>query len=244
MSPNSWGNKITQLLESTLKTSDAVLNIETMADIDAALLDYEFDVDGRENEQNRRTAYCMSTLQSVFAVAKNWRDITKRYAYAKTHIGRPGSRFPEPYLDNWADDKLGCRLKLKARSGQLLLNARQADRGKAGGCAARCLCCDENSPETLQHFLIQCPAFNEEREAMVGRVHEALDALARKDPIGVSMSVADFDCSGPAEKVQVLLGSQTGCPVIDTRIDRACRKYLKRCWVIRETAQLNIVSLS
>ena len=80
---------------------------------------------------------------------------------------------------------------------------------------------------------------------MIGRVHAAIDTRERKAPPGLALlSVADFESFGPTAKTQLVLGSQTGYPVIDTRIDRACRSVFEEMLESkkREEMQLSLIA--
>ena len=131
------------------------------------------------------------------------------------------------------DDPSGVRLKMLARSNQLLLNTIQASRARCGGIAARCSCCDQVVPESMAHFILHCPAYECEREKMLRKVNEAL----------VRVDLADsFAMSSDAEKITTLLGKQSGSPIVDRLVDRAVRKFLKNSWKIRENLHSSLLA--
>ena len=231
----NWGSKILRVLRSARVDDSLGLNVSNADELQQLLKQREFDVDLRERDDLRREVESMSSLQSDFAALKNWEPIEKEYAFAKTHIGRPGSRFPEDYLDWMGSDPMGVRLKTLARSNQLLINATQARRADCGGVAARCICCDLSEPETIDHFMLRCPTLEIEREKMIRKVVEALDRVDLSH---------DFNSASHHDKLLTLLGKQTGCPKTDRLVDRAVRKYLKNSWSNREDLHSDFLSLA
>lgn len=232
-SASSWGSKIMCVLRSARIDGGVGMNVNNIDELQQLFQEVKFDVDQRECVRLRAEVESLSSLRSLYANLKNWEPIEKKYAFAKTHIGRPGSRFPEDYLDWMGDDPSGVRLKMLARSNQLLLNTIQASRARCGGIAARCSCCDQVVPESLEHFILHCPSYEIEREKMLRKVSEAL----------VRVDLADsFAMSSDAEKITVLLGKQSGNQIVDRLADRAVRKFLKSCWSIRENLQSSLLA--
>ena len=79
------------------------------------------------------------------------------------------SRNIQPYLVHPYYRGLGSFLKMKCRTGTIQLNAllharRQTD-------SAACSLCGQ--PETVNHFILHCPAYDEKRDAL----HQSLAAL-------------------------------------------------------------------
>lgn len=240
-SASSWGSKVVTMLNSALNQSVAAIPDEE-PNVSELVKECEFDIDRRESELSQMEARSMRSLRGGMLAMKNWGKINQAYAFAKTHVGRLGVRFPENYLDEWATDKQGVRLKLMARSGQLTVSARVASRDGAGGRAAECSCCNNRQPETMSHYMLQCPAFENEREKMVSKVCESLDALSRTAPPGDRVSAGDFMSSSEPEKIRLLLGRQTGNPITDKRIDRACRRFLRTSWKRRKKLRVDITA--
>jgi hypothetical protein len=230
---NSWGSRVVTMLASAAPGRPAFLDITSLDCITELCREIEFDVDERENEMCKAEARRMRSTRGGLLALKKWGKVSENYAFSKTHVGRVGSRFPEPYLDKWTEDKRGSRLKLLARAGQLPTSARIASRAGVGGRAAACKCCNESPPETLCHFMLKCPALEDEREVLMRKLLQALRKLESAAPPGERISVGDFMSSSDHGKVRIILGKQTGDPTIDVLIDRACRKYLRNSWAKR-----------
>ena len=228
----SWWARVKDMLNRSSSSGNlgVFLNME---DLERYMLDVEFDVDKRECDDLKEHVSSMSTLENYHHI-KCWEIISKERAYAKTHIGRQAPRFLEPYLVEWPNDKRGTRLKILARSGQLLLNGMQAQRSRAMGALSMCLCCNSDSEETFHHFLMECPAYHHLRNRRDQRVHRALSAAQRGVEPGLVMNSGEFDSLSSYDRMLRILGKRMDFVKTEEAIDRACRKYLVRAWEERK----------
>jgi hypothetical protein len=235
-----WGTKIRQVLASTC-TEQLAQRISNLDDLQRVFETQEFEVDKRENELLKTSASNLSSL-AEFTAIKCWDNIDRKHAYAKTHVGRVASRYHEPYLDNWSQDKEGTRMKILARCGQLNLKAVEARRGRAPGIAAVCTCCSANTAETLHHFIMECPAYTNERNALNEKVIRALIVAQIGKTPGSTLDAGTFEALNDNERLLFFLGKRTDLPKTDLAIDRACRKYLKKAWEIRGQVDQRLLS--
>ena len=158
-----------------------------------------------------------------------------KHAHSKATIGRESCRYSENYLDNWANDKEGTRLKVLARANQLELNAVTCRRNNACAVTARCECCDENTAESRYHFIMECSAYAQLRRCMLNKTMEALtQARDRRGRELNGLGPDDFEDMDDWSKMEVIVGKRLDSVATENKVDGAFRKYLKRAWKVRE----------
>ena len=118
----------------------------------------------------------------------------------------------ESYLER-DEYEWGGRLRFKARSGSLLLNV---ERGRRSGRGAEryCEACEGGVQETVEHFVLDCPAY----AAMRDKCSSLLKTVCEEDDVG---SVSDVWCSDVnSHRISVVLGDCTRYIVCAVRDER------------------------
>ena len=79
----------------------------------------------------------------------------------------------------------------------------------------------------MHHFLMECPAYSNERSRRDQRVTGALLAAQNGRRPGESIDPGEFDALSSYERMLRILGKRMNLVKIDEALDRACRKCLR-----------------
>ncbi len=188
-------------------------------------------IDARDEFQLRAQAHALPSLENYCRI-RHWGRITKEYAWALTHVTRHGHRFLEPYLDDWDHGK-ECRAKMRFRSGcqEIAWQLSKVRRGALD--ASRCYSCHLNAPESANHFLFLCPAYDAPRATLYRTVRLCMQAAQDTNP-QLEFTVQDFFEARHQVRLQFLMGRRSGCLALDKSLDRAAKRFLKEALVIRD----------
>ena len=182
----------------------------------------------------REEMFVRSSLENcqslhLHAAVRNHEDISKGYAWAKTHIGRKSHRQFQHYLDNWRDQGKTAKLKLLARADSLMLRAQQRrfyKLDRADGC---CNLCDSSVQQTLLHLCCDCHSTTHIRSSLYNKVLAHLASCNRGPKLrGTALQPEEFDAFDNLNKFYVCLGKPTGCLKADMRIDASFRTFLRK----------------
>ena len=170
----------------------------------------------------------MATLPSAatFVGLKDWGHNPKEYSFSSGEVDRLGQHVPERYLDD-RDDLKGTRLKALCRMGCLPLMDRVGREAKRRWPKETCVCmgCDMGVVESTQHFIMECPAYSTPRVRLLAEAQ-----LACNRAPGVQQ---DFETTPAKDQMAVLLGKRIGAPKCEDRLDRACKRFLRKAWNLR-----------
>ena len=121
---SSWGHKARSILHRITGCSQSARGLDMLDGLDQScpkLVDLDLNRRVRASFSNNSNL-CRSSHLSV----KPDVPIPKSRARAKSHVGRPASRFFECHLDDW-HDKSGVLLKLQFRAGTCETEERRAN---------------------------------------------------------------------------------------------------------------------
>jgi hypothetical protein len=189
-----------------------------------------------DEARGARMAALSST--STYVEVKDWGPNPEGYSFSSGEVGRMGQHVPERYLDDRTDLK-GTRLKLLCRLDCLPIMVRvgREVRPKWARETRTCLACNGGQVEDVHHFIMECPLYSVQRGHMF---HDVRGSLARSlgpgDPYG-------YDGMGVARQLQVLLGKRIGDPIVEDRIDRTVKTYLRKAWNARAAVTTAINSV-
>jgi hypothetical protein len=170
---------------------------------------------------------------------QGWGTNPKVYSFSTGEEGRLGQHVPERYLDDRADLK-GTRLKLLCRLGCLPTMHRVGREVKPSWPKATrtCLVCNTARIEDVAHFVLDCPAYACHRTRLLTDVTGALN----RSPTA-TVSTARFQALPRVCRLALLLGQRFGDPIAENRIDRACKRYIKKAWNARADVTVAINSV-
>ena len=105
---------------------------------------------------------------NLYSELRSWSNISKRYAWSRSLVGRPACCLHEAHLDSWSNDHFGVRLKLLARCNTLRL---------VDGCCA----CGAVRIPGIQHFFFHCGRLQLVREYRDQRLATAFQSINSVD---------------------------------------------------------------
>ena len=175
-----------------------------------------------DSVEDRETMAVIDRLSSLtsahaarYARSKHWGKMDKNHACMQGEINRRGMLVPEAYLDD-RDEPVGRRLKLMCRAGCLPVLKRAVREANLPEEAAICRMCTSNRIEDMDHFILDCPAYNVPRAKMWQSAPNKLSLLPRPD------------------KIDIILGKSMGPAEQDDRMDMAAKRFLKKAWRTRK----------
>jgi hypothetical protein len=179
------------------------------------------------------------TSTATYTKIKDWGTNPKVYSFSTGEEGRLGQHVPERYLDDRADLK-GTRLKLLCRLGCLPTMHRVGREVKPPWpkVTRTCLVCNTARIEDVAHFVLDCPAYACHRTRLLTDVTGALN----RSPTA-TVSAARFQALPRVCRLALLLGQRFGDPIAENRIDRACKRYIKKAWNARADVTVAINSV-
>jgi hypothetical protein len=162
---------------------------------------------------------------TTYVSVKDWDRTPTAYAFSSGEVGQLGQHVHERYLDDRVDLK-GTRLKMLCRTGSLPTMERVGRdvRPKWAKEHRTCLACNGGMMETIQHFVLDCPVYTTYRKELLCSVDKAL-ARALDETL-----VNQWHDGGPDHRYRILLGGRIGDPLIEDRIDRSVKRYLRKAW--------------
>ena len=173
-------------------------------------------VEERETSDTLSRLAAMSSNHAArFVRCKFWGKVGEDFACFTGEIGRRGALVPEPYLDD-RDEPIGRRLKLMCRAGCLPILKRVAREAKLPAAHGTCKMCNSGSIEDMEHLVMDCDAYSQQRSKMLESVDFGLE------------------CHTQCDRLDVLLGKSTGVSKTDDRTDMAVKRFLKKAWRARK----------
>jgi hypothetical protein len=173
--------------------------------------------EGRERE--KRFEGMSSEASRRYERVKGWGPVTKEaHAAFSGEVGRRGARFHESYLDDHCES-VGRKLKMLCRAGCLPLMDRVGQEMGWSDSLRTCVLCDTGEAETLEHFIMTCPAHQKQRETMVRGVSGGTG--------GVGVAIAAMPLR---EQCDLLLGRSTGTVSLDKWIDTLFKRFARKAW--------------
>jgi len=174
------------------------------------------------NALMEREAKNMQSL-SLYSDLRSWRNISKKYAWSRSLVGRPACCLHEAYLDSWSSDYFGVRLKLLARCNSV----RSMED-----------CCAHGHIRNMrvQHLFFHCNSLRCARVCRDQRLAAAFGSISSAED---EMSWADYLSLDVYQKLLICLGKQTGNPVLDKKIDVITRLFLRQSYSILKFRELS-----
>jgi len=174
-------------------------------------------------ERDRRQRALAGTSESWkrYQRVRNWGRVSEEAAVFSGEVGRLGARVFERYLDDRSDGE-GRRLKLWCRAGCLPVMEKIGTALDWPAPLNNCLMCATGEPESTQHLLAECPAYQRQRVKMLAKLDHRMEAHEAK----VSRMKSEDLCD-------VLLGKSVGDVKIDEYIDVMVKRYLVKVWKCR-----------
>lgn len=173
---------------------------------------------------------------STYSLVKDWGMNPEAYSFSSGEAGRLGQHVPERYLDDRRNLK-GTRLKLLCRVNCLPVMKRVGRECVPAWPKENrvCFSCDIGQVEDVHHFVMECPTYAHKRDKLVQRVSTILAQS--------SAGLGHFTQMDSRAQSLILLGKRIGDPVAENSIDVAVKRYLTKCWNLREgvTKALNSV---
>ena len=172
----------------------------------------------QERERMERGLASDSETWHRYQRVKNWAEVNEETAVFSGEIGRLGARVFEKYLDDRSDGE-GRRLKLWCRAGCLPVMEKIGHDLGWPAPLHKCLMCEMGTPESPRHLLVECPAYQKQRKAMLAKIDCRMCHEARV----LSAMPLDDQCD-------VLLGKSVGSVKVDEYIDVLVKRYLVKVW--------------
>ena len=168
--------------------------------------------------REERFKWMTSEASARYERVKGWGRVTREAAVFGGEEGRRGARVHERYLDDHCESA-GRKIKMLCRAGCLpVLDRVGQDMGWSDSLRT-CMLCDTGEAETVQHFVVACPAHQSHREV-----------LARGVCSGTEGTGFNFAALAPSDQCDLLLGKSTGVAALDDRVDVLVKRFLKKAW--------------
>ena len=87
--------------------------------------------------------------------------------------------------------------------------------------------CSAGRIEDVQHFVMECPAYEAKRAALL---RQTANELAKSDG---ALKPAAFTAMSATDQLDVLLGKRIADPAAEDRLDRNVKRFLSKCWNLR-----------
>ena len=87
--------------------------------------------------------------------------------------------------------------------------------------------CSAGKTEDVQHFVMECPAYEAKRAALL---RQTANELAKSDG---ALKPAAFTAMSATDQLDVLLGKRIADPAAEDRLDRNVKRFLSKCWNLR-----------
>ena len=184
-----------------------------------------YNVDGYHDKMRDKRMRNMTSMRNYLKV-KQWEEMSSEKAEFAGEVSKLGSLVCERYLDD-THEQIACKLKLMCRANCLAVLSRVAVEEGFPRYWARCMLCDRDEIEDIEHFVMRCEYYTDLRQKMMTKVQNAF-------PVGTTY----FQYLSDIEKFHVLLGADAGTRRAEIDIDFAVKRYLKRAW--RKRKKLSI----
>ena len=170
-----------------------------------------------EQERDKRSRGLVSLAR--YNSIKHWGPMDTDRAQFVGEVGRHGALVVERYLDD-VKDGLGRQLKLMCRADCLPVLSRVTWELGISVFNAKCMMCNTGHTEDVKHLLLQCPAYQRQRERMMETAERAFAG-------------AGFSDLSESERVCALLGARAGSCAAEDRVDVMVKRFLRKAWKIR-----------
>ena len=197
---------------------------------------YEAVENTEDNARAQRFAAMSSQFAARYARIKRWGKTPPEFATFSGEEGRRGALVSEQYLDDKAD-MVGRKLKLMCRIGCLPTLKRIGRVECWDDCFKRCRMCVGGAIESIKHVIVECSAYARYRSVLFREVDAALcDELT---------DLGNATCGSMEQDalLDLLLGCSTGVAVVDCRIDKLVKRYLRKAWRTRKPLTLALNSV-
>ena len=165
----------------------------------------------------------------MYTEVRDSQPISKEYAWAKTHIGRPSHKQLQLYLDKWRCKHNTTKLKLLARANSMMLKGQRRRLFNLDVHDGECSLCDSNVQQTLAHLTCSCSGTEDIRSRLYQSVMSHLNPHNQHPgQIDDLLQTFQYDAFNDLNKLYVLLGKPTGLRSTDDKIDSSFRKFLYR----------------
>ena len=179
-------------------------------------------VEEREGvEREKRFEQMTSEASKRYERVKGWGLVTEETAAFSGEVGRRGARVHEKYLDDHCEP-VGRKLKMLCRAGCLPVMDRVGQEMGWSDSLRVCPLCDLGEAETVQHFVVSCPAHQKHRETLAQGVRVGIEG------VGVDMAALS-----PRDQCDLLLGKSTGVAALDDWIDILFKRFARKAWAGR-----------
>ena len=176
--------------------------------------------EGRREEE-------LAMMESIgrYERTKSWERVDEESAVYSGEVGMLGAQVCEEYLDD-VRERGATNLKLQCRAGCLPVMTRVM---KVVGVPVEwgvCLMCDSGRAENIDHILLDCSAYKNQRKRLMHKVTEAVSAASRGE-----IGIEDMERE---ELIQIMMGRKVGSQEAARDIDHAFKRFLKRVWRSRK----------
>ena len=132
-------------------------------------------------ERDRRQRALAGTSESWkrYQRVRSWGRVSEEAAVFNGEVGRLGAHVFERYLDDRSDGE-GRRLKLWCRAGCLPVMEKIGTALDWPAPLNNCLMCVTGEPESTQHLLAECPAYQRQRVNMLEKLDHRMEAHEAK----------------------------------------------------------------
>jgi hypothetical protein len=178
-------------------------------------------VEEREDrEREKRFKEMSSKASRRYVRLKWWGEWPDEAAVFTGESGRRGARVHERYLDDHCEGA-GRKLKMLCRAGCLPVLDRVGLEMEWPAALRMCALCGTEA-ETVQHFVVACPAHQKHRDAMVRGVRR-----------GVEGAQVLVESMAPSDQCDLFLGKSTGVAKLDDWIDTLFKRFARKAWAGR-----------
>jgi len=162
----------------------------------------------------------MAMMKSIgrYERTKSWERVDEESAVYSGEVGLLGALVCEEYLDD-VRERGAMSLKIKCRAGCLPVMTRVM---KEVGMPVEwgvCLMCDSGRAETIDHLIMDCSAYDSQRERLLQKVAEAVSVAS-----GGEIGTEDMERE---ELIQIMMGRKVGSQEAERDIDHAFKRFLK-----------------
>ena len=90
-----------------------------------------------------------------------------------------------------------------------------------------CMMCNSGQVEDVEHFMMQCSHYETHRSKMMVDVRKTLNRAQ------AGITAAGFDAMSQRAQSHILLGKRIDDPVVENRVDRTVKRFLRKAWTAR-----------
>ena len=174
-------------------------------------------------EDRRREEMAVMKSMGRYVRTKNWDRVSKEHATYAGEIGKLGALVCESYLDD-VNEREAAKLKLLCRAGCLPVMSRIMWEVGMPADWGTCLMCESGNIESIDHLILDCNAYKRHRERLIRKINESYSVAQRG---------CYFEDLCYEDRLEIILGKNIGCSVMEKNIDHAFKRYLKKAWRTR-----------